>query len=382
VTARTPSAANILVADDTPENLRLLMTILAGEGYQVRAVPGGQQALAAAERDPPDLVLLDVNMPDLDGYQVCERLKQRPELAEIPVLFLTAMSDVTNIVRGFDVGGVDYITKPFQLDELLARVRTHLALRSSQLELKESMDKLRTLERLRDDLVHMLVHDMRSPLMAILGHLAMLEEEAQAKLDPEALSDLSAAARAAEELARMANDLVDVSRLEAQQLPIDWREHDLAGIIREVGQTFASLDTRRTLQLRLPEELTLRCDGSLVRRVLENLLGNAFKHTPGDAAVFVSAELDERGARVTVADEGPGIPPEVRERIFEKFAASVLRRDRRYHSVGLGLAFCKLAVVAHGGRIGVEPRQPRGSSFWFELPKRGAERPIAREGGG
>ena len=368
MTGSTSSAANILVADDTPENLRLLVTILAAEGHQVRAVTGGLQALAAAEREPPDLVLLDINMPDLNGFQVCTRLKQAPALAEIPVLFLTALSDITDIVRGFEVGGVDYITKPFQLDELLARVRTHLALRHSQRELRESLEKLRALERMRDDLVHMLVHDMRSPLMAILGHLAMLEEDAQAKLEPQSLGDLAAAAQAAEDLTRMTNDLIDVSRLEAEQLPLNRREHDLAALIRGVAQALASLEPRRSVQLRVPERLPLRCDGGLVRRVLENLVGNAIRHTPNDTVVYVSAELAELAARVTVADEGPGVPLEVREHVFEKFAASGLRRERRYHSVGLGLAFCKLAIDAHGGRIGVDPRQPKGSTFWFELP--------------
>jgi two-component system, sensor histidine kinase and response regulator len=381
VTARTSTAANILVADDTPENLRLLVAVLSAEGHQVRAVTGGQLALAAAERDPPDLVLLDINMPDMDGYEVCARLKQRPALAEIPVVFLTAMNDVANIVRAFDVGGVDYITKPFQLAELQARVRTHLALRRTQFQLRESLGKLQALEKLRDDMVHMLVHDMRSPLMAVMGHLSMLEDEAKLKLSAEANEDLSAAARGAADISRMANDLIDVSRLEAQQVPIDWREHDLGAIIREVADAFGALDGRRAFELALPEHVTAHCDGGLVRRVIENLLGNAIKHTPSSTAITVSAELGPSGARVTVSDEGPGIPPEARERIFDKFAVAALRRDHRYHSSGLGLAFCRLAVLAHGGRIGVEPRLPRGSVFWFELPGGALERRVSLRAG-
>lgn len=359
-----------------PENLRLLVTVLSAEGHQVRAVTGGQQALAAAERDPPDLVLLDINMPDMSGFDVCRELKRRPALAPIPVVFLTALSDVADIVYAFDVGGVDYITKPFQLAELQARVRTHVSLRRTQFELRESLDKLRGLERLRDDLVHMLVHDMRSPLMAIMGHLSMVEDEAKAKLSADSVSDLMAAMRGAEEIARMANDLIDVSRLEAQQLPIDWREHDMGTLIRDVAQAFAALDGCRALELRVPEQLPLRCDGGLVRRVLENLLGNAIKHTPVSSAIHVAAEALAGGARVTVADDGPGIPSEARERIFDKFAVGAVRRELRYHSSGLGLAFCKLAISAHGGRIGVEARQPRGSLFWFELPASSIERPL------
>ena len=374
LTGRATTAANILVADDTPENLRLLVAVLAAEGHQVRAVGGGQHALAAAERDPPDLVLLDINMPDLNGYQVCERLKQRPALADIPVIFLTAMSDVADIVRAFDVGGVDYITKPFQLAELQARVRTHLALQRAKFQLRESLGRLQTVEKLRDDLVHMLVHDMRSPLMAIMGHLSMVEDEARAKLSREAVSDLSSAAQCAADISRMANDLIDVSRLEAQQMPIDWRENDVSSIIRDVADSFSGLDTSRVLEFAVPERLPVHCDAGLVRRIVENLLGNAIKHTPSSAGILIGAEARPDGARITVSDEGPGIPPEARERIFDKFAVASLRRDHRYHSAGLGLAFCKLAVVAHGGTIGVESRVPSGSVFWFELPDHPLER--------
>ena len=363
------NGANILVADDTAENLRLLVTMLGAQGYEVRPVTGGRQALAAAERDPPDLILLDINMPDMNGFEVCRGLKARAPLEPIPVIFLTAMSDVADKVRAFDVGGVDYITKPFQIEEVHARVRTHLSLRRAQVDLAQHLDKLHGLERLRDDLVHMIVHDMRSPLMALVGHLGLVQHEGERRLSPEALADLRAANEAADMIAHMANDLVDVSRLEARKMPIERREHDLCSIIQSVVGSLGALDSGRPLEVASSEALPVSCDGALIRRVVENLVGNAIKHSPSTGRVLVSGRATSAGARVTVADEGPGVPDTARERIFEKFGALATRREQQYHSVGLGLAFCKLAVVAHGGSIGVDSREPCGSVFWFELPR-------------
>ena len=156
--------ASVLVVDDTIENLRLLSDLLGEHGYEVRAVTNGRQALQAVERDPPDLILLDISMPEMDGYEVCRRLKASERSQDVPVIFLTALTDTADKVRAFEAGGVDYVTKPFQVEEVLARVKTHVALRRAQADLADSYARLRALEQLRDDLVHMVVHDMRSPL--------------------------------------------------------------------------------------------------------------------------------------------------------------------------------------------------------------------------
>ena len=164
----------MLVVDDTIENLRLLSDLLGEHGYEVRAVTNGRQALQAAEHDPPDLILLDITMPEMDGYEVCRRLRAGRASRDVPVIFLTALTDTADKVLAFDAGGVDYVTKPFQFEEVLARVKTHVALRRAQSALAESYARLRDLEQLRDDLVHMVVHDMRSPLTALLIRLRIL----------------------------------------------------------------------------------------------------------------------------------------------------------------------------------------------------------------
>lgn len=358
--------ANILVVDDMPENLRLLSTILRKSGYEVRPATSGRQALTACELDPPDLVLLDINMPEMSGYELCTELRKREILKDLPIIFLTALNDVTDKLRAFEVGGVDYITKPFHLEEVQARVKTHLALRRTRLELKQSLSSLQAIERLRDDLVHMIVHDMRSPIAVVMGHLQLAQDDPG--ISEETRTDLMQAIRSTQVLSRMANELLDVRRLEEGKLPLLRAEHDLQELATHAKAALANLERERAIQVRATEPVRIVCDGALIGRVLENLLSNAIKHTPLASEICVQVGKHDGRASISVLDNGPGVPPEISQKLFEKFTSAANRRSGRYHSAGLGLAFCKLAVEAHGGTIGVEARKPQGSKFWFELP--------------
>jgi two-component system, sensor histidine kinase and response regulator len=363
--ARLPS---VLIVDDTIDNLRLLSDILDHRGYDVRAVTSGAQALQSVERDVPDLILLDITMPDMDGYEVCRRLKEKEISKDVPVIFLTALTDTGDKMRAFATGGVDYVTKPFQFEEVLARVKTHVALRRARIALSDSYTRLRALERLRDDLVHMIVHDMRSPLAAILIHLHFLMNGPTATLDEESRQDLEAAARSAEALSVMADDLLDVSRLEEGKMPVERAVWDLTQMARDVGAALAVMDRDREIDVESAGAVEITCDGALVRRILQNLVTNGIRHTPAGSRLRITIASADGRARVAVHDQGRGVPPEAREKIFEKFGTLEARHEQSYHSAGVGLAFCKLAVEAHGGTIGVDPGVPIGSTFWFELP--------------
>jgi signal transduction histidine kinase len=360
--------ASILVVDDTPENLRLLTDMLAEQGYEIRPVKSGRQALQAARQAPPELILLDVNMPEMNGYEVCERFKSAPELKNIPSIFLTALTDTADKVKAFNAGGADFISKPFQVDEVLARVRTHLALQQARVALVKQYDRLQSLEKLRDDLVHMIVHDMRSPLQVLTCHLECMEADLGSALDEQARSDLRAAVQGAAVLNRMANDLLDVRRLEEGQLPLDRRTNDLSRIAASVRKEMADLDVSHAIDVEAAGPAETVCDGGIMERVLENLVSNAIRHTPGGSRIRISVAAGPERIRVAVQDDGPGVPPEAKGKIFEKFGTVAVRQARTFHSAGLGLAFCKLAVEAHGGTIGVDDGKPRGSIFWVELP--------------
>ena len=362
---------SLLIVDDSPDNLRLLVGMLKGHGFKVRPAPSGELALAAAHREAPDLILLDINMPGMNGYEVCERLKADESLKAIPVIFISALDGVIDKVKAFGVGGVDYVIKPFQFEEVEARVRTHLALRRQERQLQKDYDQLQELERLRDSLVHMIVHDMRSPLGGVLMALELLEktplsgESNNAKL-------LAVAKGAVTGLNEMTTQLLDISRLEAGQMPLDKKDQDLVAILRQTLESLTPMAAARRLKLQASESFPAVCDRAIVSRVVANLLANAFKFTPPDGTVLVTLADETSHARVSVTDTGRGIASEHHQKIFDKFSQAELRNKRT--GTGLGLAFCKLAVEAHGGEIGVESELGKGSTFWFTLPLSGAKR--------
>jgi two-component system sensor histidine kinase/response regulator len=355
---------SILLVDDTVENLRLLAGMLATRGFDTRPVTSGAEALAAIAHEIPDLILLDVTMPGMNGFEVCARVRERPECHDVPIIFLTALTDVSDKVKGFAAGGVDFITKPFHVEEVVARVTTHVALRRSRQELAESFTRLQALEKSRDDLVKMIVHDMRGLLTVVLANL----ELARPDITGEAAADVDAAVRAANDVTHMSNTLLDVSRLEEGKMPLNRAPCDLAAVARESRDSMSALDTTRTIEVVAAGPVTASCDQDLILRVINNLVSNAVKHTPSGGRLQIEVSARPGVARVAVRDEGRGVPAEIRGRLFEKFAGVHTKDRKAVHSAGLGLAFCKLAVEAHGGTIGVEDAVPKGSVFAFELP--------------
>jgi signal transduction histidine kinase len=364
-----PDSAQVLIVDDNPANLQLLYAMLKREGYKVRPVLSGSLALEAARTDPPDLVLLDISMPEMDGYEVCRRFKADERLREIPVIFISASDETPGKVKAFSVGGVDYVTKPFQIEEVKARVATHLEIQRQRRELQESYDKLQKLEALRDGLVHMIVHDMRSPLMGVDVCLQTLEVIERGTLSERAASLLREASSTTDRLMEMVGSLLDVSRMESSTMRLDLAPTPLHSLVDGAMAKVGRLRGSRKFEVDLPGgALAVICDGNLILRVIQNLLGNAFQFTPEDATVSVSIRADEDFVRVEVSDTGPGIPAECHSLIFEKFGQVQLREGRRKFTTGLGLTFCRLAVEAHGGAIGVASELGHGSTFWFTLP--------------
>jgi len=366
----------LLVVDDVVTNIDMLLGTLS-EDYVVRVATDGAEALDSVKKDRPDMILLDVMMPGLDGFEVCRRLKDDPTTRSIPVIFITALNETMDKVRGFSVGGVDYVTKPFQPEEVRARVDAHLEIRRQKLELRrqkcelqQSYDKLRELETQRDSLVHMIVHDMRSPLFAILGNLEMAEMR---PLPEGTAICVGRAMSATYMLMEMISTLLDVSKMEAGQMTLEFSEVYMRDLVIETIRMLEPLQCQRTLTLTAPEEMeAITADTCLIRRILQNLISNALKFTDKDKGIItVCIEIAAKDKmRVLVVDNGLGIPLEYREKVFEKFCQVAAHKQGQCYSTGLGLTFCKLAVEAHGGRIGLESEVGMGSTFWFELPRR------------
>lgn len=366
----------VMVIDDTPSHLALLEKSLGGHGCQVVSFRDGEMAVKAALAEPPDLVLLDIVMPGMDGFEVCGRFKANPTLESIPIIFVTALDQAMDKLNAFSRGGVDYITKPFLVDELRARVRAHLKIKvqrdrieARHRQLRADYQSLQNLESQRDDLVQMLVHDLRAPLGAIGLGAELLMKEVRNGTQAGWVSIVERIFGISRDLQSRITEVLDVSRMEAGAMPVSPSRCDVGVVISSAVAGLGELVDAKLFRLAPPREPVYAfCDQRITERVFQNLIGNAIKFTGSVGTVEVSWAEEEDAVRVRVVDTGPGIPVEEQEEIFEKFGCGRGQQEA-IRSTGLGLTFCKLAVEAQAGQIGLESSPGQGSVFWLTLPK-------------
>jgi signal transduction histidine kinase len=382
-----PPAPLVLVADDVPANVELLSDQLQLLGFRTLAAEDGPGALAAAFAGRPDLCILDVSMPAGDlgvpdrttGFEVCRRLKRDPRTARVPVIFVTALNDTADRVKAIEAGGDDFLTKPHNRLVLGARVRSLLKLKAATDALEESLRKLRELEKVRDDLLKMMVHDLKSPLTSVLATLEMVGDGDFGPIGERPLGALGEAQAKAVELLALIDDLLEVARIEERGVALRPEPLDPAELLAETARDwavrFAAAHVRADVDP-APGTPAFLGDRALLRRVLNNLLENALTHAappPGEAeprvlTLRLGVRGTGRGVLFTVADNGPGVAPEYRELIFRKFESVKLPGASRARGSGLGLAFCKLVVEAHGGQVWVQSEPGRGAAFHVQLP--------------
>lgn len=362
--------ARILVVDDEPRNVLLLQELLESRGYTVWTAADGEQGLALVQERSPDVVLLDVMMPGLSGFDACRRLKADQGTAMIPVLLVTSLDAREDRLAGIGAGANDFITKPIDTGDLLLRVRNAVTTKRLHDEVTSQFRKLQELEAARDTLTHMIVHDLRSPLTGLQAYLDLLRMSVAAGSNDEVLEYARDAHAVAGRLKEMVSQVLDVSRLESGDMPLSREDIDLVrflpGAIASVGPPPDGINVVYEMAT---QPVVVACDRGVVGRVVANLVGNAFKFTPRSGEIRIGMESKNGFARITVADNGPGVDPEHRKVIFEKFGQAPLGRAGKARSTGLGLTFCKLAVEAHGGSIGVDSNNGGGARFWIELPR-------------
>jgi signal transduction histidine kinase len=369
VSAAAADSPLLLVVDDDPINVELLCDLLEALDYRVAGALGGEAALLAARERKPDLVLLDVMMPGMNGYEVCRRLKADPATSGIPVVFVTALSDSEDKVEAIEAGGDDFLTKPFNRSILVARVRSLLRLKAANDQLDRQYRKLRELEELRDDLTRMVVHDLKSPLSAMLGTLEMaVDGDLGVLTEPQQRLFADAHQRGADVLLLIDN-LLDLSRLEESRLHLEPRDVPVRALLDETAAQWAvrAEQAGSSVSVDAEPDLAVHADGALLRRVLANLVGNALKHAGPGVRIRLTGESSGEGVELAVADDGAGIDPQYHEEIFRKWGSARPRGDSAGSS-GLGLTFCKLAVETHGGRIWVRSAPGEGSEFHIFLP--------------
>ncbi len=367
----------LLIVDDNEDNRSVLARRLEKQGHWAVTASSGLEAMTALAEQPFDLVLLDIMMPEMDGYEVLARIKSGPQTQYIPVIMISALDEIESVVRCIQIGAADYLPKPFNPTLLRARVgaslrekRAHDREQRYTSELAESYRRLQQLERLRDDLTHMIVHDLRTPLTSLLSGLQTVPLVGE--MNPVQTEMLDIAVDGGETLLNMINDLLDVDKMEQETVPLSKTPLTADTLIERACLQVALLAAANQLTLvRQAAKDLPRFDGDKdkLTRTLVNLIGNAIKFTPPSGTITVQAAGTENNSLLfSVRDTGEGIPPEAFERIFDKFSQVENRKAGRKMSTGLGLTFCKLAVEAHGGRIWVQSAPDRGSIFFFTIP--------------
>jgi signal transduction histidine kinase len=352
----------IAIVDDEQSMRRHLQLMLSELDYEIVLLDNGKALLDDIETIQPDLIILDVVMPEMDGFEVCRRLKAG-RWQHIPVILTTVLDAKKVLTRGIEAGADDYLQKPVNKLELQARAR-------SMLRIKKQYDELDAVLKLREELSNMIVHDMSSPIVSVMLHATLLAEQIS---DAKQREHLDMILMAAERLDSFVNDVLMTAKMEQSKLLISPTPADVGRIAEDVERHFGIIAQSRGIQLvlRLPEQaVEARLDDNLFRRVLGNLLSNALQYSPAGSTVTLHIETfadgDSQRLRVKVMDQGPGIPEADRKRVFDKFEVVEMRK-KGIKQIGLGLAFCKLAVEAHGGQIFVQPNRPQGSVFVVEI---------------
>ncbi len=350
----------ILIVDDTPANLSVLVDTLSETGYQLMVAEDGEDALAQTTHTRPDLILLDVMMPGLDGFETCARLKASPATQDIPVIFMTALNETAEKVRAFNAGAVDYITKPIQHEEALARISTHLTIRRLRGRLEQQL-------ALTERFMRIASHDLRNPLCLIL----MSGELARRKgATPEVTEYLESIHASAGQMRRIIDTFLNVRKAGADGRSSPGRVDLNLMAAAVVAQNEPAAERKRvSFALELAEPLPLaKADAGFAYQALTNYVSNAIKFLPPGGKAAIRSRADDFRVRLEVHDDGPGVAPADRALLFTEFARLSNRPTGGEESTGIGLSIVKQLIEGEHGAVGAEFPPAGGSVFWFELP--------------
>jgi signal transduction histidine kinase len=365
--------STILIVDDVAQNIEIAKTILEMDGYTVDTAQEGDRALEKVRTGGVDLILLDIMMPEFDGFQVAEELQKDEGTADIPIIFLTARNDTESITRGFRIGAVDYITKPFKGDELKMRVRTHLKLRHTQRELQEA-------NAAKDKFFSIIAHDLRSPFTALVGMSQFLANGID-NLDAQTAKEfLEGMHRSSKNAFNLLENLLEWSRVQTGRLPMKPETLNVRELVDEILNLFQVNISNKQLQIdnRLDEYVPVYADRNAVQAIFRNLLSNAIKFTPREGTVELDSHpLDGRRAFI-VKDNGVGMDEDTRQDLFRIDVRHSSTGTNKERGTGLGLILCREFVERNGGEINVESEPDRGTLFTFTLPRSG-ESPGAEQ---
>jgi signal transduction histidine kinase len=375
------NSVQILIVDDDHRGRKLLASYLKPRGYDVLMASSGEEALEIAAESMPAVMLLDVMMPGMTGLEVCRIIKENPETRLTQIMMVTALGGEDDVVEGLDTGADDYIAKPVPKAEFLAKVRALVRARTLMADLSQARAELEKRNReleLKKTLAQTLVHDLKSPLTTVVGNLDLMRRKEGFQEDVA----LNRARNGANRMSQMIMDLLDVECLEDGGLTPVLQENDIKSMLLEAVDANQARSDQQGVRLRAgvcDDHCSVEADKALMRRVLDNLISNALAYSSDGMEVAVEVARCPEGIKLTVTDQGPGVPAEQRQAIFEKYSrldqSGVAVRKNR----GLGLTFCQMAVEAHGGTIWVDDAPAGGAMFQVLLPELEAPELIAAE---
>lgn len=374
--------ADILIVDDLPDNLSLLSSMLMKKNYQIRNAINAQRAFKAIQRQMPDLILLDIKLPDLDGYEVCRRLKASSKTSEIPIIFISALDDVFDKVLAFEVGGVDYITKPFQVFEVMARVGNQLQISRLQHELTQQNEQLEKQNKLLNQevkerekaqaglkfLLHAVSHDLRTPMMgmSLSFQSYLIDDKKDIFINRLILERMY---NSCERQIRLINSLVETSETEIWEISLNLTLISFEDFLKDLLADWNSIFVENKVEIKCeiaPNLPLIRVDVDKLWRVFENLIGNAIKYNKSNFSLTIIVRYQDNEIYCEVIDNGIGINDIEQENLFNIYTRGAKINGKI--SLGLGLYLCRKIVNAHGGKIGVKSQLKSGSVFWFTLP--------------
>lgn len=366
-----PSEYKILIVDDVMSNVLLLKVLLTNEKFAIATASNGRQALEQVEKENPDLVLLDVMMPDMSGFEVAQHLKSNPNTADIPIIFLTALNSTADIVKGFQVGANDFISKPFNKEELIIRVTHKISLVAAKRLILSKTEELQRTIAGRDKLYSVIAHDLRSPMGSIKMVLNMLILNLPSeKIGAEMYELLTMANQTTEDVFSLLDNLLKWTKSQIGKLNVVYQDVDLVEVTDGVIEIFSMVASLKKIRIRemKPEKMMVNADIDMLKTVVRNLLSNAIKFSKENSEVLVKMEEVDGMAVVSVQDYGCGISEEGQKKLLQTDTHFSTFGTNNEEGSGLGLLLCKDFVVKNGGKLWFTSKEGEGSIFSFSIP--------------
>lgn len=367
-----PAEFKLLVVDDVQTNVLLLKALLGKEGYGILVANNGQEALEVIRNENPDLILLDVMMPGMDGFEVAERLKSEEFRCEIPIIFMTALDDTQSIVNGFKLGAGDFISKPFRKEELMVRIKHQLSLVAARRIIEEKNEELRKTIAGRDKMYSVIAHDLRSPMasMKMLLNTIMMSVEKD-KIDPDIFDMLEMSNKTSEEVFSLLDNLLKWTKSQLGKLTVIPQKLDISGLADGVVEVMNSVAEVKHIKLIRTdhESFFVYVDIEMIKSILRNLISNAVKFSNPDSEIKVGIKAEDGKVIVSVTDSGKGIKKEDQHKLLKDSTHFTTYGTNSEEGSGLGLLLCRDFARKNGGELWFESEENLGSVFSFSLPQ-------------